>query len=353
MGLRGSRALSALLVSVLPLLPVAGGIVASFVAQPAAHAEPSNGEKEAARKLMIRGLDQKKNGALKEALESFRAANEIMHVPTTAVEVARTQRALGHWLDARDTAQAALRVPARPSEPAPFKEARAEMSALVDEVTAALPAVVISVTGVPPGVPATVTLDGAQLPPSALDTPRKVDPGHHIIDGKAGDTLGRVELELSARQSQRVVLALRFAGSPVAAPPAQESQAGAASGGDGPKKKTDALKVLEVACFAAGGVGLATGVVTGILSLSETSHIRSVCGSDDCPLNVYDSLRTDREVAHTTANIATAGFIVAGAGAALGVTALLLRNHKKADASGAPQASVSWVVGPGLVAGSF
>ncbi len=322
-------------------------VTALAVVSATAHAEPSSGEKEAARKLMIRGLDQRKSGALKEALESFRAANEIMHVPSTAVEVARTQRALGHWLDARDTAQAALRLPGRPNEPAPFKEARAEMSALVDDVNVRAPSVVIVLSGTPPGAVATVTLDGSELPSSALGEPRKVDPGHHVIDGKAGDSVGHVELDLPERQTQRAELVLRGPGSPLA-PTEQPANVASGSGAIDPKK-SDPLKTVEIIGFAAGGVGLLTGVVTGIISLEKTSSIRKTCGGDDCPVNVYDSLQSDRVLAHTTANVATAGFIVAGVGAAVGFTSLVLRaKHKKADPT---QAGL--IIGPGFVSGSF
>ena len=300
---------------------------------------------------MIRGLDQRKSGALKEALESFRAANEIMHVPSTAVEVARTQRSLGHWLAARDTAQAALRLPARPSEPAPFKEARAEMSALVEDVNVRAPSVVIVLTGAPAGAIAAVTLDGSELPSAALGAPRKVDPGHHVIDGKAGDSVGHLELDLDERQTQKAELVLRGPGSPP--PPTDQTAQIAATGGAGAAatdpKKSDPLKTVEIVGFAAGGVGLLTGIVTGIISLEKTSSIRKTCGGDDCPVNVYDSLQSDRVLAHTTANVATAGFIVAGVGAAVGITTLVLRTkHKKADLT---QAGL--IIGPGFVSGSF
>jgi hypothetical protein len=328
---RGSRALTALLVAT------------TLFGADAAHADPSSGEKEAARKQMIRGLEQRKNGSTVEALESFRAADAIMHVPTTALEVARTQLALGHWLDARETATAALHAPARPGESAPFKEARAQMTALVDEVTARLPSVVITVTGAPPGTPTTVTLDGRDLPPDGFEALHKVDPGHHVIDGKAGETVGHVEVDVAEGRTEQVELVMR--GGTLAAPAPADQVVGA------PAKKIDGLQVAEIAGFAAGGVGLVTGVVTGLVSISKTSSIKSACGGDNCPLDTYNSLHDDRVVAHTTANIATAGFILAGVGVAVGVTAFVLRSHKKTEANAAPQAS--WMLAPGIFAGTF
>jgi len=65
------------------------------LASAVAAAEPSPADKETARGLMAEGRSGRDKGDLKGALKAFAAADSIMHVPTTGVEVARTQAALG------------------------------------------------------------------------------------------------------------------------------------------------------------------------------------------------------------------------------------------------------------------
>jgi hypothetical protein len=56
--------------------------------------EPTASEKETARGLMDEGHAKDDRGDHAGALESFRAADALMHVPTTGLEVGRQQVAL-------------------------------------------------------------------------------------------------------------------------------------------------------------------------------------------------------------------------------------------------------------------
>src|SRR5690349_18414785 len=81
-------------------------VLASTLAASRAHAEPpapSATEKETARGLMADARAKRDRGDARGALESFQAADAIMHVPTTGFEVARTQASLGLLVEARDT----------------------------------------------------------------------------------------------------------------------------------------------------------------------------------------------------------------------------------------------------------
>ena len=60
-------------------------------------------DRETARTLMQQGRELTAKGDLKEALKRFKGADDIMHVPTTGLEVARTQAPLGLLVEARDT----------------------------------------------------------------------------------------------------------------------------------------------------------------------------------------------------------------------------------------------------------
>lgn len=67
-------------------------------------AAPSAAERDTARSLMDEGDRMLTSGKLREAMERYRAAHAIMHVPTTGVELARVQARLGLLVEARATA---------------------------------------------------------------------------------------------------------------------------------------------------------------------------------------------------------------------------------------------------------
>ena len=78
-------------------------LLASMLVTTSARADPTAADRETARTLMDQGNVLKDKGNLEEALKRFKAADEIMHVPTTAVPVAKLQVALGLLVEARDT----------------------------------------------------------------------------------------------------------------------------------------------------------------------------------------------------------------------------------------------------------
>ena len=70
---------------------------------PLASAEPTAADRETARSLMQEARDLRDKGHVQDALKRFKAADDIMHVPTTGLEVARTQASMGMLVEARDT----------------------------------------------------------------------------------------------------------------------------------------------------------------------------------------------------------------------------------------------------------
>ena len=77
--------------------------VATLLAAPGASAQVSAADRETARSAMQEGRDLRDKGDLKGALQRFKTADDIMHVPTTSLEVARAQVALGLLIEALDT----------------------------------------------------------------------------------------------------------------------------------------------------------------------------------------------------------------------------------------------------------
>jgi hypothetical protein len=298
---------------------------------PIAHAQqPSAADKETARSLMTRGEGQRAKNDLKGALQSFQAADAIMKVPSTGLEVARAEVALGNLLEAREAALAVTRLAIQPGEPPPFTEARAKAQALSEELESRIPSVQITLKGVPEGAAPAVTIDGAALPAAALDLPRKLNPGHHVIAAHAATTDGRLEFDVAERDSKPVVVEL--AAPVVVAPPPTPS--------DGKKDHT-----LTYVAFGVGAAGLVVGTITGLMSISKTGGLKDQCPANQCPGATYDSqsFQDDKSSAQTTGTISTIGFIVGGAGVAVGVVSLFLGGKASASTGKLTPTITPWV----------
>jgi hypothetical protein len=99
-------------------------------------------------------------------------------------------------------------------------------------------------------------------------------------------------------------------------------------------------RTLAYVALGAGALGAITGSVFGVLALNEYDDLEAACPRRRCSPLYEDDL--DRLELH--ANLATLGFIVAGAGGALGLTLLFSETKPAKDTA------VRAVIGPGSVA---
>jgi hypothetical protein len=91
--------------------------------------------------------------------------------------------------------------------------------------------------------------------------------------------------------------------------------------------------------FGVGGAGLVLGAITGGIAAGQMDGIVKACGSDKlCP----KSAAADLDATNTLANVSNVSFVVAGVGAGVGVTLLLLPG-------GDANTKTSLVVGPSFV----
>ena len=87
-----------------------------------------------------------------------------MHVPTTSLEVARAQVALGQLIEALDTIAAIRKTPVLADNPAPFKDARNKADELDAQVEGKVPSLSITVTGAAEGETPAISVDGSRCP---------------------------------------------------------------------------------------------------------------------------------------------------------------------------------------------
>jgi hypothetical protein len=306
---------------------------------------PTAADKDAARTLMDRGWDRLDAKDFAAALKAFEGADAIMHVPVTGVAVARAQAALGMLLEARDTALQVTHVPAAPGESPAFAQARAEAKTLADQLEPRIPSLQIQLSATPAGL--VVTVDGATVPPAALDVLRRVDPGKHVVAARAPG-FAEAHVEVTTPEGARVPVPLTLV------PAASTSTSGAPPLSPLPpplppslppvrQQRSGGVSPLVFVGFGVGGASLAAAAITGGLSLNLTAKLSKECPDKACPSNAHGDLTS----ANTLANVANVTFAVGVAGAVTGVIGLVLGRS--------PPTTVQPVVGAGRVglAGNF
>ncbi|WP_394848816.1 hypothetical protein LZC95_15345 [Pendulispora brunnea] len=319
-------------------------VTAGFV-----HAQPTPAEKDMARTLMGEGEEQRDRGDLEAALKSFQAADAIMHVPTTSLEVAKTQAALGRFLEAQEMVAAVLHYPVKRNEPRPFTVARDNAKALQEDLERRTPTILIHVAqfGRHADLPATLTLDGTTIPEPAPGTGRKVNPGHHVIAAQAGDASARMEIDILERETRNVTLKL---GSPEQAPsPVATAPAIVLPPDNEPRKPN----YLAYAGFGVGAAGVALGAITGIVVLANAGDLRDSCNKppgNTCTGDDADKLSSTK----TWATVSTVSFIVGGAGLAVGTLALVLgKSPSTPTRAAAPRVEPWFGIASAGVSGQF
>ena len=295
---------------------------------PLAMAAPTEADKETARSLMDQGDAKAEAKDFAAALKLYQAADDLMGVPTTGLEVARMQAALGQLLEARDTALAVARIAVQPKEPRVFAQARGEAGRLADTLAARIPAVQFNVQGVNIDVPLTVEVDGASVPPSAALLPRKVNPGkHHIQVTAPGYQLASGDVEVVEGKVVDVLLLLQqqTPAAAVVTPPVTAQPAPTPALQQRSQQPTPAtrrgLPTLSYVGFGVGAAGMIAGSITGLLTFSKKSSIQSTyCQhTNDCNPSAQDSLNNG----HTLATISNVAFGVGIVGIGAGVAAWL------------------------------
>ena len=276
----------------------------------AAHAQ-SAADREAARGLMEDGDQKREKGDLKGALDAFGKADAIMHVPTTGLEVARVQVALGKLIEARETLARVAKTPPAAKEPPPFKDARKQADALDKDLATRIPTVAVTVSGADVF---SVTIDGESAPNP--ETPRKTNPGRHTIVAKGGGNTTSQDVTLAERDAKTVPIELKAAVATVEdpAPPPKNGWEAKKDGDSG-----GGSKGLMYAGFGIGAVGIVVGGITGILSITKVNSVKQDCPGGVCPA----SRQADIDSAKTLGTVSTVAFVIGGVGVAMGVIGLV------------------------------
>jgi hypothetical protein len=293
-----------------------------------AEAQPSAADRDTARALMAKGDEKLAAGDARAALDAYEAADRMMQLPTTGLAVGKLRVQLGKLVEARDVLLRVARHPVAPGESSLFAEARSEAERLAEDVAPRIPTLTVLLPTAPVGL--AVTIDGQTVDAAALKLGRRVNPGEHEVAAKApGYFEAREAVTLAAGENKSITLAL--VADPKAVVPEPE-QPPTSDGGS----EVHALVWVGVAVT---GVGLVLGAVTGGIALSKASSLDDECLERVCSIDEEDRIKSLQTMSH----VSTAGFVLAGVGAILGVTGIVLTVTADDDATSA------WSIGPGLV----
>jgi hypothetical protein len=307
----------------LGLLVITGSIALSSWS----FAEPSAADRETARGLMAQGdeLFEKKQYAA--ALKNYQAGHAIAGAPSTGLAVATCLQALGKLIEAREAALEVTRIAVRPAESPAFATARADAARLADELGTRIPSIQLTVYGPATSDAVKVTVDQSPLPSAVIGLPSKVNPGHHVVTATASN-FHEMTLEVDIGEREKRVLTFRLVSKETASSSAPAVPSGPASI-VAPVVQTSHVSPLVYIGFGVGGLGLVTGAVTGVISLSKASDVKGECNNSVCPTK----LKSTADSSRTFATVSNVTFGVGLAGVVLGVVGLLASGSSSSQSS--------------------
>jgi|RhiMethySRZTD1v2_1073278.scaffolds.fasta_scaffold16384_2 hypothetical protein len=164
-----------------------------------------------------------------------------------------------------------------------------------------------------------------------------VHPGRHTITAKlsSGDVRWETRLEPASTISHEFVRGQQAeaAASPAPAEPRAPASTEDKGAADTAGRGFD-LRIPAYASFGVAAVGVGVGVLFALKSQDARSQADDLCNGDQCPLSRRDQIRGLQEDANDRGRLAWIGFALGGAGAAAGVTLLVLHGQQKPESAG-------------------
>lgn len=282
--------------------------------------------KFAARALAEHGYAMYEAGRYAEAIDALDHAERLYHAPTLVFALARAHAAMGKLVEARALFQKVADEKLASDAIKAFQDVQRSAPGEVAALDKRIPTLAIQVRG-GGGKSLRVSIDEVEVSYSGPGRALSVNPGSHRITvvplGGVGQTRF-ITLEEGARASVTIELA---GAAPLVVPVAVP---------DAPRL----WRVPAYVSFGVGGAGLLLGVGAGIFTVVKAAELNAACPSGTCPTSEHDAdIRLGRAMGVTT----TVGFVVAGAGAALGTVLLLV----KPGTASAP--AISAGLGPGSI----
>ena len=285
--------------------------------------------KFAARALAVHGYAMYEAGRYAEAIDALDHAERLYHAPTLVFALARAHAAMGKLVEARALFQKVADEKLGPDAIKAFQDVQRSAPGEVAALDKRIPTLAILVRG-GGGKSLRVSIDEVEVAYAGPGHALPINPGSHRVTVVPLGGVGQAR-SITLQEGERASVTIELAGAaplvvPVAAPPVS----------DAPRP----WRVPAYVSFGVGGAGLLLGVGAGIFTVVKAAELNEACPSGKCLTSEHDAdIRLGRAMGVTT----TVGFVVAGAGAALGTVLLLV----KPGAASGP--AISAGVGPGSI----
>lgn len=317
-------------------IPLAFSAACALIcAMPAQAFAQSEADRATARSLAQQGEAAYEAKDYKKSEDAFRRADALYHAPTLSIGLARAQAAEGKFVEAWENYNRVI-LEGVTTTPA-FAKALADAKAEIGAIEGRRARVTITVTG---SDAPKVTIDARPIKSEALGIAFFVDPGAHTIVA-AADGFNSETRTFTAAEGKSESVAITLTPAPAAAAPAAPLSNGSATatppnnppagdiGASG-----GANHVPAFVAFGVGAAGLVTGIVTGVLAIGKHDDLSKVCTSGSCD----PSQQSNVDAYHTLGVVSTVGFVVAGVGAAAGITLWVA-----APKAGAHASTAAWI----------
>lgn len=280
--------------------------VAALSVAPSAYAQRNAQDVAQARVLFNDGMDLKEKGDMKGALDKFKAAHALGNTPLTGIELCKAHQALHQPVEAREACLSVARIGAIPEESQRSKDARVEAAKIAEAEKAKMGSIKVKVVNVPPGMTPNVTIDGVQIPSAALDVPRPVDPGPHVILASVGNG-GQTKASLETKEGEN-----REVEVPVQPPPAGDTRPTPNNNGQpaepGPQPEKKKGNTFGTVMLGLGGTAALVGLISGGVALGKRGELGDNCDVKVCGRKDWDL----RDSASTAGAVSTVTFVLAG-----------------------------------------
>jgi hypothetical protein len=316
--------------------PVATIVAIAFAAAPfAAFAGPSLDDKATARELAKEGIAAEQKGDCATAIDRLERAESLYHAPPHLQFLARCYTKTGRLVDATETWRKLTLETLPANAPPAFKDAINEAQIELPKVEPRLARLTLKTAQKYDGF--SVEVDSKAWPNAALDVPRVIDPGKHLVRAHAtGFKTNEQSIELSEGKSESITITLEPGSDGGSVPPIASTSSSAtttatttaptalpstSTTSDTPRRSST-VKTIGFVTTGIGVAALVGGAVTGYLAASKFNKLENDCPDrKNCPASDLDQRKSSIKTLTTTTNLLLIG---GGVLAAAGLTMVLL-----------------------------
>jgi hypothetical protein len=292
------------------VIPLAA-LIGTLAYAPASFAQPvGDAARATARQFALEGVAAHGRADWPAVIDRFERAEQLFHAPVHLryLAIAYERSVPPNMVRAAETWQRLSQEQLPADAPQVFRDAVAEARRELERIDGRIGRLAVEVSATLQG--ATVTLDGQEVPASALGSVRYVDAGPHTLRAQL---TGRPDVERSINvapgATERVQLdaPAPVVEAPVVVPPRTTTVL-----------RPNPLRTVGIITASVGGAALLGGVITGLMASSEFDQLALECPMMRCATQAQlDRRNSVDSLATTSTALYISGGVLIAAGVAL------------------------------------